>query len=193
VKAISDKYEAVSAAKFGLPAYDRDLAVAWLRLLVDAGADWTNAWRSLSSVVGAAADPGAPPPADLVAALARAPPVPAGGDRSAAAGWDGVPCALVGAGKAFLEAYRAALARAGVAASPDRAAAQDAVNPAVVPRNHTLQAAIDAATAGDGGAELAALMGAVTAPYDGGRPESDRFREPAPGVRRGVELLSCSS
>ena len=194
VKAISLNYEALSASKFGLPSYDRDLAVAWLRLLVDAQADWTNSWRALSSVVGPSAVAGAPPPADLVAALSRATPVPAGSDRCAPASWDDVPCAIKTAATEWLESYRSALASVGVADAPSRAAAQDAVNPAVVPRNHLLQAAIDATMAGDGGAELDALLAAVGDPFNGGRPASDRFRVPAPLTpRRGVELLSCSS
>lgn len=194
VSAISTNYEAVSASKFGLPAYDRDLAVGWLRLLIDARADWTNSWRALSSVVGGAAAAGAPPPADLVAALARSPPVPAGGDRSAPASWDDVPCGVKPAAQAWLESYRAALAAAGVADDTSRATSQDAVNPAIVPRNYLLQAAIDAVVAGDGGAELHALLEATLDPYNASRAHCDRFRVPAPAdPRRGVELLSCSS
>jgi uncharacterized protein YdiU (UPF0061 family) len=54
----------------------------------------------------------------------------------------------------------------------------DRVNPVYVPRNHLVEEALDAATAGDL-APLHQLLDAVTAPYDS-RPGLDRYAEPAP-------------
>ena len=158
----------------GLPRYDKPLAVAWLSLLSRAKADWTNAWRSLSSVepvskdaAGADADADAdaaldaPPPLELARALAREDPVPFAEQhtRSSPAGatWEasGVPEEIADDARAFLRLYRAALgeaAAAAAAAGGEEGGAslwplrprQDASNPAYVPRNHLMYAATEA-------------------------------------------------
>ena len=64
-----------------------------------------------------------------------------------------------------------------LALSPD-ADAMDRVNPAVIPRNHLVDEALDAATAGDLG-PFEALLDAVSAPFDA-RPGLERFALPAP-------------
>jgi uncharacterized protein YdiU (UPF0061 family) len=63
------------------------------------------------------------------------------------------------------------------ALGPD-ADAMDRVNPVVIPRNHLVEEALAAATAGDL-APLSELLGAVTAPYDE-RPGLERYAAPAP-------------
>jgi len=63
------------------------------------------------------------------------------------------------------------------AAGPD-ADAMDRVNPVYVPRNHLVEEALDAATAGDLG-PLGTLLDAVAAPYDE-RAGLERYAEPAP-------------
>jgi len=155
----------------GLPSYDKPLAVAWLSLLSRAKADWTNAWRSLSSVEpvvasssGAAASDDAldaPPPLELARALARRDPVPFSEQRTrsqpAGASWEssGVPEELVDDARAFLRLYRSALGEAAKAAAAEGGDGdsssfwplrprQDASNPAYVPRNHLMHAATQA-------------------------------------------------
>ncbi len=56
----------------------------------------------------------------------------------------------------------------------------DRVNPIYIPRNHLVEEALTAATAGDLG-PLEQLLAAVTAPYDE-RPGLDRYASPAPEV-----------
>jgi uncharacterized protein YdiU (UPF0061 family) len=70
---------------------------------------------------------------------------------------------------AWLERWRAL--------GPD-ADAMDRVNPVYIPRNHLVEEALAAGTAGDL-APLERLLGAVTAPYDE-RPGLERYAEPAP-------------
>ena len=60
---------------------------------------------------------------------------------------------------------------------PD-AAAMDRVNPIYIPRNHLVEEALDAATAGDL-APFSRLLDAVTQPFDE-RPGFERYAEPAP-------------
>ena len=52
------------------------------------------------------------------------------------------------------------------------------VNPVYIPRNHLVEEALDAATAGDL-EPLTALLSAVSAPYDE-RPGLERYAEPGP-------------
>jgi uncharacterized protein YdiU (UPF0061 family) len=54
----------------------------------------------------------------------------------------------------------------------------DRNNPIYIPRNHLVEEALAAATAGDLG-PLDQLLAAVTAPYDE-RPGLERYAEPAP-------------
>ncbi|WP_244929047.1 protein adenylyltransferase SelO [Nocardioides sp. W7] len=63
------------------------------------------------------------------------------------------------------------------AVGPD-ADAMDRVNPVYVPRNHLVEEALEAGTAGDLG-PLERLLDAVTAPYDE-RPGLERYAAPAP-------------
>lgn len=63
------------------------------------------------------------------------------------------------------------------ALAPD-ADAMDRVNPVYIPRNHLVEEALTAATAGDLD-PLARLLAAVTAPFDE-RPGLERYAEPAP-------------
>ena len=63
------------------------------------------------------------------------------------------------------------------ALGPD-ADAMDRVNPAYIPRNHLVEEALDAATAGDLG-PLTRLLEAVTSPYDE-RPDMERYAAAAP-------------
>jgi uncharacterized protein YdiU (UPF0061 family) len=65
--------------------------------------------------------------------------------------------------------------RAGVAV----AAAMDAVNPLYIPRNHLVEEALEAATAGDP-APFERLLDVVTSPFQA-RPGHERYAEPAPG------------
>jgi len=193
--ALADAYEGVIASKVGLPVYDRDLSVGFMSLLARAKVDWTNAWRSLSGVrAGDAA--GSAPPAAFAAALAGAAPPPATADPTATVPWgaSGVDPAVAADAAAWLDSYRAALLAAGVTDDATRAAAQDAINPAYIARNHLLHTAIEGlASGGEGGrGEFEALMEALGQPYTL-REGMDRFRAPAPAVRVGVELLSCSS
>lgn len=69
---------------------------------------------------------------------------------------------------------------------------QDATNPALVPRNHVLVSLIDEVERGDT-AGLEAYMAALARPYEDGVGEA-AWKVPAPRqIRKGIELLSCSS
>ena len=63
------------------------------------------------------------------------------------------------------------------AVGPD-AEAMDRVNPVYIPRNHLVEEALAAATAGDLG-PLTRLLDAVTRPFDE-RTDLERYAEPAP-------------
>ncbi len=69
--------------------------------------------------------------------------------------------------------------------------AMDRVNPAYVPRNHLVEEALAAATAGDL-APLHRLLDAVTAPYDE-RPGLERYAEPAPQDFAGTYRTFCGT
>ncbi len=111
-------------AKLGLTTGrddDPELAREWLGLMAEQGADYTNSFRALARI--AAGEPGAE--AGLRAEFGDAPPL-----------------------DAWLERWRARLADEGAAAG-ERAALMRRANPAVIPRNHRVEAALAAAVAGD--------------------------------------------
>jgi serine/tyrosine/threonine adenylyltransferase len=87
-----------------------------------------------------------------------------GGDAGTLAPLFADPTAL----RAWLPRWQARLA-------PDAAARIRATNPAVIPRNHKVEEALAAATAGDM-APFTALLTAITKPYD----ESESYMLPAP-------------
>ncbi|OLT02057.1 hypothetical protein BJF90_04545 [Pseudonocardia sp. CNS-004] len=79
------------------------------------------------------------------------------------------------------DAFDAWVARWEALLPPDRgavAAAMDRVNPVYVPRNHLVEEAVAAATAGDT-APFHRLVDAVASPFDE-RPGLERYAEPAP-------------
>jgi uncharacterized protein YdiU (UPF0061 family) len=69
---------------------------------------------------------------------------------------------MLGGDSAWVEAWRARLSREGEVA--ERAEAMDLVNPLYIPRNHTVQAALDAATASDL-ASFERLLAVLIAPF----------------------------
>jgi protein adenylyltransferase len=76
------------------------------------------------------------------------------------------------------------------ALSPD-ADGMDRVNPIYIPRNHLVEEALAAATAGDLG-PLDTLLAAVTSPYEQ-RPGFDRYAEPAPEEFGGCYQTFCGT
>jgi uncharacterized protein YdiU (UPF0061 family) len=137
-------------AKLGLSTEqedDGDLFDDLLRLMHEQGADHTNTFRSLSSVVRGDEAP-------LLDQLR---------DRTALDPW--------------LERYRARLDADGHPAE-DVAARMDQTNPLFIPRNHLVDEALTAATAGDM-APVSQLLDVVTRPFDE-RPGLDRHTLPAP-------------
>ncbi|MCB9738514.1 MAG: YdiU family protein [Deltaproteobacteria bacterium] len=92
----------------------------------------------------------------------------------------------------WLRRYRARLRRLG-RQDDERAAAMNAVNPVVIPRNFLAQEAIDAAEQGDF-APLHALLDACRRPYE--EPANSAFARKRPEWARsrpGCSMLSCSS
>ncbi len=75
----------------------------------------------------------------------------------------------------WLQRWHARLAREDASPS-DRAAAMRCANPAVIPRNHRVEATLEAAVSGDL-APLDALLAAVTEPWSD-RPEGDPYTRP---------------
>jgi uncharacterized protein YdiU (UPF0061 family) len=75
----------------------------------------------------------------------------------------------------------------------ERQASQRAVNPCYIPRQHLLQFAIDAATAGDYG-ELEMLLTVLRRPFEE-QKGMDKYRQPPPTemIKPGICQLSCSS
>ena len=76
------------------------------------------------------------------------------------------------------------------ALGPD-ADAMDRVNPVYVPRNHLVEEALAAASAGDL-EPLERLLAAVTSPYEQ-RPGFDRYAEPAPEEFGGCYQTFCGT
>ena len=159
--AFPDRYEqhwgAGMAAKLGVDGADlhpgdgelfRDL----LALLHERRVDYTSAFRALAEVLR--------------------------GDEGPLRVLVGEPAASPGAGlDGWLDRWRA---RVDAGGRDPRAVADavDAVNPVYIPRNHLVDEALAAATAGDTG-PFDALLARVTDPYRA-EPGAERYAEPAP-------------
>ncbi|KAL4852996.1 hypothetical protein ACK3TF_005970 [Chlorella vulgaris] len=172
---LTERYDGMMAAKLGLRQYSQEVAGPLLRLMYEDAADYTNTFRSLSSVGVESGGNGAV--GGLPAALAEA-LGPLEEERYAA--W-----------REWLDLYRATLAAEGLPAE-ERAAMQDGANPAIVPRNHVMLGITAEAEAGNY-EPLHRYMAALLQPYTATGLDP-AWLEPAPKkCRVGVELLSCSS
>ncbi|MCM5680033.1 YdiU family protein [Schlegelella sp. S2-27] len=145
-------------AKLGLRRATRDddatdsvLAEDWLALLHQHGVDFTLAWRRLADA--------AQHDDDRLRALFDDPQAP----------------------DAWLARWRArcALEDAGADLGEERAAGMRRVNPWVIPRNHLVEEALDAASAADDMRPFDRLLAAVRMPYQESQ-EQARYAEPAP-------------
>ena len=142
------------AAKLGLVEVtdgDGQLFEDLLGVMKAQQADYTSLFRSLASVVRGTNDP-------LRAVVDRA-----GGDATAFGPW--------------IDRWQARLAADGRPAD-EVAAGMDATNPLYIPRNHLVEEALEAATAGDLSA-FERLLQVVSDPFEP-RDEHDRYAEPAP-------------
>jgi len=151
-----DAWLEIMRAKLGLAeAQDGDeaLAVRFLKLMEDEGADFTASFRALATLE------------DDDAFLQRF----SDGTRAQA--------------QEFLAAWRARLAGEG-RPEAERQAAMRRVNPVYIPRNHLVEEALEAATAGDLG-PFETLLGVLAAPFDE-RSGLQRFAE---GPKPGEEVL----
>jgi uncharacterized protein YdiU (UPF0061 family) len=187
LRAALDRYGAVFgaehgagvAAKFGvreLGADEAALARDGLALLEQAEVDFTLFFRALGELPDGPADGGA-----LVPAL---------GDVFYD---EGKRAAHAEALEAWLQRWRALLARGGEPAGARRARMR-AANPRYVLRNYLAQEAIDAAEAGDPSL-VHTLLDVMRRPYDD-QPEHARFAARRPDWARnraGCSMLSCSS
>ncbi|GIL74668.1 hypothetical protein Vretifemale_4594 [Volvox reticuliferus] len=196
-KVLSNLYNARMAAKLGLHEYDMALSHELMRLMYDDDADFTNTFRALCSVSSL----------DEEGEQQQQQPGSSGSESRPGSGSPGLPAALsaslnggqplrperVAAWRQWLQAYRASLRADGV---PDaqRQAAQRAVCPKFIPRQHLLQWAIEAAEKGDY-SELEALMEVLERPYDEQPDAPAKYSSlpPEEMVRPGICMLSCSS
>jgi serine/tyrosine/threonine adenylyltransferase len=162
-------------AKIGLPGAEEapELQTELLQLMYDSKADFNNMFRALCGVSHEAEVAEVPP---AVAAALGEELTP---ERSEA--W-----------REWFAKWRAAAVAGGVG-DAERQAAQRAVNPAYIPRQHLLQHAINDAEKGDY-KELEDLMAALKTPFEE-RPGAERFAEPPPAdmIKPGISMLSCSS
>jgi serine/tyrosine/threonine adenylyltransferase len=150
------RFAAVMAAKLGLREVEADDAQrvsAWLDLLQQAGADFTTAFRRLADCV---------------------------------ASGDAAPLqALLGAVPAFhgwFTDWQARLAR-DPAPPAERAAAMRRVNPAYIPRNHRVEAALEAATSRGDLDPFRRLLAIVQRPYEDQPGNEDYLLPPTDGER----------
>ncbi|MGV3570436.1 MAG: protein adenylyltransferase SelO [Ramlibacter sp.] len=141
-------------AKLGLEAEDAgDAALAkdWLALLETQGVDFTLGWRRL-------ADAAAGDTAALQALFAD--PAPLG---------------------EWLARWQARCASEASPSPEDRAARMRRANPWIIPRNHRVEEALEAASDRGDFAPFEALLAAVRAPYEE-QPAHARYAEPAPAA-----------
>lgn len=154
----NEDYEAGLATKLGLvgEVADDQLINDFLALLHTYSVDFTMAFRSLGSALRG----------DELALRMVLASSPEGSTNEASA-----------ALQAWLDRWRAELGRSEFDLE-QRARAMESVNPAVIPRNHLVEEALDAATAGDLGL-FERLVAAVRRPYE---PQvgSEQYSLPAP-------------
>jgi len=171
-----EEYNARMAAKLGLNAYDGTLLLELMKLMYQDDADFTITFRSLSSVTSVDETL-----EELPAALAAAFETPLEPERASA--W-----------LQWLASYRATL-RAEGRPDEERRAAQNAVNPKFIPRQHLLYGAYDACEKGDT-SELESLMDVLRRPFDEQNDVDPKYSALPPEEitkKRGVCTLSCSS
>lgn len=165
-------YEKGMARKLGLEEENDNVVNELLLLMYNSKADFTNTFRTLSSV-----------PVDGAAFLPDTLKACCGKDLSSEA---------VEEWQAWLENWRSAL-RSQKLSEQERIELQNSVNPVYVPRQHLLQYAINDAEAGDY-AELHRLMAVLEHPYEEQvGMEKYRLTPPAEMQRPGISMLSCSS
>lgn len=176
---LTEGYESGMAAKLGLQGYDSEVAAGLLALMYEDSADYTNTFRSLSSISSAAGSDagGLDDASGLPAALATV-LGPLEEERFAA--W-----------RDWVALYRRRLQEQGLP-EDERVALQNATNPAIIPRNHVMVGIIAEAEVGNY-SQLHSYMAALLKPYSS-EGLDPAWLEPAPKqCRLGVELLSCSS
>lgn len=140
-------------ARIAIAEGDRALAADLLALMQDAGADWTETFRRLGRSLRETPD------------------------------WPGLRALFgeQGAGlDAWLARWQTRLAQDAIAPAA-RAAAMDAVNPARIPRNHLVEAALAAAHEGDL-APFQRLQQALARPYDDDPTFADLAAVPSPSA-----------
>jgi uncharacterized protein YdiU (UPF0061 family) len=141
----------------GADESDRALAADWLTLLREHNVDFTLGWRRLADA--------------------------AGGDETALRSLFAQPQAP----DAWLARWQArGESEGGHAASwSERAERMRRVNPVVIPRNHRVEEALSAASAGGDLAPFRRLLSAIRRPYDE-TPDQSEFVQPA-----GAEVTAC--
>jgi len=156
VGSFGDRYDSAwltgARAKLGLLGVDADdaaLATDWLGLLETQSVDFTLAWRRL-------ADTAAGQPATLEALFA---------DRRALETW--------------LTRWQARSTLHGSRPGTPQAAAMARVNPIYIPRNHQVEAALDAASERSDLGPFERLLDVLSRPYDE-RPGFEQYAAPAP-------------
>jgi serine/tyrosine/threonine adenylyltransferase len=147
---------------------DSRLVEAWLALLQSQAVDFTLAWRLLAM----AADEAEPGAAEPLRDQFR--------DRAVLDAW-------MATWRARLEREAAAGGPAGAA----RVAVMRRTNPRIIPRNHQVEAALAAATAGDL-APFDALLAALRQPYSDD-PALAKYAEPAPAAQTAAYQTFCGT
>ncbi|KAK9822912.1 hypothetical protein WJX74_003732 [Apatococcus lobatus] len=172
VDTLRDHHKKWMSKKLGLKDMDEKLQQGFMVAMAETKADFTNAFRALAAVSGSQPDD------DIPEALQEA---VAEQTYESKATWT-----------AWLTSYRAQLRKEG-RPEPQRVQEMNAANPCYVPRNHLLQACIEAAEKGDY-SELDAFMAVLCKPYEE-QAGAEKYRKVAPSIkpRLGVECLSCSS
>lgn len=169
---LTQEYTERMARKMGLRTYDRDLVVTFLQNLFRSKGDFTNGFRSLSSISISDED-------GIPKAL---------GDAFG----EEINEELKQEWLEWIRRYREVLRKENIP-EMDRIRIQNSANPKVIPRQHILQRTIEAAELGSF-QELETLMELLRRPFDETSGVHE-FTQPPPKelIRPGVCFLSCSS